>query len=76
MKDLFQREITLRIISFKMISLKKVNNGIDCSHSDRADSRAAASVRDAERLVQVEVRHVAAVVARAAQADLQYDQIG
>ena len=27
---------------------------------DRADARAAAAVRDAERLVQVEVRHVGA----------------
>ena len=62
----------LTVTSFMMNSLKRVHNGIDCSHSDRADSRAAASVRDAERLVQVEVGHVAAVVARAAQADLQY----
>ena len=33
------------------------------AHADRADARAAAAVRDAERLVQVEVRDVAAELA-------------
>ena len=33
------------------------------AHRDRADAGAAAAVRDAERLVQVEVRHVAAELA-------------
>ncbi len=37
--------------------------------ADRADARAAAAVGDAERLVQVEVRHVGAEAARAGQAD-------
>jgi hypothetical protein len=36
------------------------------AHADRADARAAAAVRDAERLVQVEVRHVGAELARRA----------
>ena len=36
---------------------------------DRADARAAAAVRDAERLVQVEVRHVAAEVAEPGEAE-------
>ena len=35
------------------------------AHADRPDARAAAAVRDAERLVQVEVRHVGAEPARA-----------
>ena len=34
------------------------------THRDRADAGATAAVRDAERLVQVEVRHVAAELAR------------
>ena len=34
------------------------------AHADRADARTAAAVRDAERLVQVEVRHVGAELAR------------
>ena len=33
------------------------------AHADRADARAAATVRDAERLVQVEVRDVATELA-------------
>ena len=33
------------------------------AHADRPDARAAAAVRDAERLVQVEVRDVAAELA-------------
>ena len=40
-------------------------------HADRAHARAAAAVRNAERLVQVEVADVGADVARAAQADLR-----
>ena len=36
---------------------------------DRADAGAAAAVRDAERLVQVEVRDVAAEVAEAREAE-------
>lgn len=39
------------------------------AHADRADARAAAAVRDAERLVQVEVGHVAAEVARLGETD-------
>ena len=35
------------------------------AHADRADARTAAAVRDAERLVQVEVGHVGAELARA-----------
>ena len=38
-------------------------------HADRTDTRAAAAVRDAERLVQVEVRHVGAELARLGDAD-------
>ena len=38
-------------------------------HADRSDPRSAAAVRDAERLVQVQVRHVAAEFARLAQPD-------
>ncbi|MNC04457.1 hypothetical protein D3C75_518960 [compost metagenome] len=38
-------------------------------HADRADARAATTVGDAEGLVQVQVRHVAAELARGAQAD-------
>jgi hypothetical protein len=38
-------------------------------HADRADARAAAAVRDAEGLVQVQVRDVAAELARRGQAD-------
>ncbi|CAI8728808.1 putative metal-dependent RNase [Pseudomonas sp. IT-P218] len=37
--------------------------------ADRADARAATAVRNAEGLVQVQVRHVAAELARGAQAD-------
>ena len=40
-------------------------------HADRAHARAAAAVRDAERLVQVEVADVGADVARAGEADLR-----
>ena len=39
------------------------------SHRDRADARAAAAVRDAERLVQVEVRDVGAELAGLGKAD-------
>ena len=39
------------------------------AHADRADARAAAAVRDAERLVQVEVRHVGAELPRPGDAD-------
>ena len=39
------------------------------AHRDRPDTRAATAVRDAERLVQVQVRHVAAELARFGQAD-------
>ena len=39
------------------------------AHTDRADARTAAAVRDAERLVQVEVRHVGAELARPRDAD-------
>ena len=39
--------------------------------ADRAHAGAAAAVRDAERLVQVEVADVGADVARAAEADLR-----
>ncbi len=39
--------------------------------ADRSHARAAAAVRDAERLVQVEVAHVRADVAGAADADLR-----
>ena len=38
-------------------------------HGDRADARAAAAVRDAEGLVQVQVRDVAAELARLGQPD-------
>ena len=38
-------------------------------HRDRADAGAAAAVRDAEGLVQVEVRDVGAELARPGQAD-------
>jgi hypothetical protein len=41
------------------------------AHADRAHARAAAAVRDAERLVQVQVADVGADVAGAAQADLR-----
>ena len=40
-------------------------------HTDRAHAGAAAAVRDAERLVQVQVAHVSANVARRREADLQ-----
>ena len=40
-------------------------------HADRAHARTAAAVRDAERLVQVQVTDVGADVAGAAQADLR-----
>ena len=40
-----------------------------CAHRDRADAGAAAAVRDAERLVQIEVADVAAEPARPGQAD-------
>ena len=40
-------------------------------HADRPHARAAAAVRDAERLVQVQVADVGADVARAAEADLR-----
>ena len=40
-------------------------------HADRPHPRAAAAMRDAERLVQVEVAHVGADVARAAEPDLR-----
>ena len=39
------------------------------AHRDRADAGAAAAVRDAERLVQVQVRHVGAELARLGEAD-------
>ena len=39
------------------------------AHADRADARPAAAVRDAERLVQVQVRHVGAELARLREAD-------
>ena len=42
---------------------------------DRADARAAAAVRDAERLVQVQVRHIGAEPARPGQSD-QRVQVG
>ena len=38
-------------------------------HADRTDARPAAAVRDAERLVQVQVRHVGAELARLRDAD-------
>src|SRR4029450_1247859 len=45
-------------------------DGAECSRAPhRADARAAAAVRDAERLVQVEVRDVGAEPARPGQPD-------
>ena len=45
-------------------------NGARCARTaDRADARAAAAVRDAERLVQVQVRHVGAERRPGGQAD-------
>ena len=44
-------------------------NGARCARTaDRADAGPAAAVRDAERLVQVQVRDVGAELARAGQA--------
>ena len=40
-------------------------------HADRADARAAAAVRNAESLVQIEVANIGADIARAAKADLR-----
>lgn len=40
-------------------------------HSDWAHARSTSTVRDTEGLVQVEVRHIRAVVSRTAQPNLQ-----
>ena len=51
--------------------------GARCARTaDRADARAAAAVRDAERLVQVEVRDVAAELARAGRSPTQRVEVG